>query len=73
LKSAADNQISAQRVDSHLVALLANSLYRLKRTAEAQVYADALVKAQNNTSGGLIINNPAGTSFNGASGRELRI
>lgn len=47
LRSAVDNQISSQRTDSHLVALLANTLYKLKRTADAQVYADALVKASN--------------------------
>ena len=70
LKSAADNQISANRVDSHLVALLANALYRLKRTTEAQVYADALVKVQN-MDGSLMINNAAATSFNGANGTEL--
>lgn len=67
LKSAADNQISSQRVDSHLVALLANTLYKLKRTAEAQVYADALVKASN-LDGSLSVNNQAATSFNGATG-----
>lgn len=72
LKSAADNQISAGRVDSHFVALLANSLYRLKRTAEAQVYADALVKVQN-SDGSLANYNSAATTFNGANGTELGI
>lgn len=72
MKSAADNQISAGRVDSHFIALLANSLYRLKRTAEAQVYADALVKVQNGD-GSLANYNSAATTFNGANGTELGI
>ncbi|CDW76907.1 a-macroglobulin complement component [Stylonychia lemnae] len=46
VKAFVDAQISQNRVDSYILAQLAQALFRARRNTEALVYADALVKLQ---------------------------
>jgi hypothetical protein len=72
LKANADAQIASAKNDTYFQALLANILYKLKRSTEAQTYADVLVKAQSVVDGSLALG-VATSTFNGGSGLELQL
>jgi hypothetical protein len=72
LKVIADNQYSSGKVDTYFVSVLANALYKLKSTANAQVLADYLVKLQN-SDGSITTTLPATATANGANGTEYTL
>lgn len=72
LKLTATAQTTALTPDSHFFALLANTLYLLKRPLEAVVYTDALIKLQS-ADGSVSTNSTSPASLNGATGLELTL
>lgn len=72
LKTVAATQTTALVPDSHFLALLANTLYLLKRPLEAVVYTDTLIRLQS-ADGSVSTNSTLAASLNGATGLELTL
>ncbi|CDW76949.1 a-macroglobulin complement component [Stylonychia lemnae] len=72
LKTFADSQLKANKSDAYILTLIAQSLYRLKRTAEATIYADALTRLTQKD-GRVVSNRTNSMSVFLSSGKQLDI